>query len=192
MKNEDYTPMILWSSEEKNPAGDPYITVKKARDYYYYTERGGVDSIAFILYDSKNGKFGLINESKPPLDHLFNERHMMTTAFGGSIDSNLTRELICRAEVLEEAGYDVDVSKIRCVGSTLVSSQMNQFCVGYLVDVTGLIPGKTEADIINSDLVDPLEFVNDKTVWMNATELLENNDWKSIWIFAKMKMSELI
>lgn len=178
---------IVFQSPEKTPAGDPYMTVKKARGYYYYAERGGVNSIAFVLYDQEKQKIGLIYESKPPLDEIFNTKKMMVTAFGGSIDMDATPDEICKTEVLEESGYDVPEDKIICVGTTLVSSQMNQGCIGYLVDVTGLTPGKTEADIKNEaqEQKDPDEFIHNKVVWMSTAELMDNNDWKSIWIFGK-------
>lgn len=184
---KEFEAEIVWQSPETTPAGDPFMTVKKARKYYYYAERGGVNSIAFILYDQETNKIGLIYESKPPLDEAFNEKKMMVTAFGGSIDSDNTPDEICKIEVLEESGYDVPQDKIICVGTTLVSSQMNQGCVGYLVDVTGLTPGKTEADIHNDaqDAKDPDEFIHNKVIWMTTDEVMANNDWKSIWIFAK-------
>jgi len=186
--NNEHKAQIVWQSPETTPAGDPFMTVKKARGYYYYTERGGRDSIAFILFDQNAGKIGLINEAKPPLDEVFNQKAMRVTAFGGSIDMDKSPEEICQVEVLEEAGYDVPLENIVCVGTTMVSTQMNQGCVGFMVDVTGLVPGKTEADIKNEaqDEKDPDEFCHNSTIWMNDDELMDNNDWKSIWIFAKM------
>lgn len=80
---------ILWESKGKTPNGDPFSTIKEARGYYSYLERGGVDSIAFILYDknAKGGKsFGIIYESKPPRDEVEGKEVQMNTAFGGSID----------------------------------------------------------------------------------------------------------
>jgi len=179
---------IIWESAGKNPAGEPFLSVKQARGYYYYAERGGRDSIAFILFDLNSEKIGLIYESKPPLDEVFGKKMMMVTAFGGSLDMDKTPEEICKIEVLEEAGYDVDLEKIICVGTTLVSTQMSQGCVGFFVDVTGLTPGKTEADIKNDvqDKKDPDEFIRNKVVWLNVDELMHNNDWKSIWIFSKI------
>jgi hypothetical protein len=166
------------------------MTVKKARGYYYYAERGGTDSIAFILYDARTGFFGLISESKPPLDEAFNELHMRITAFGGSLDiDGLSPAEICQIEVKEEAGFDVPMEKIMCIGTTMVSTQMNQGCVGYIVDVTGIIPGKTETDYKREDAEqlekDPYEFSDNRVVWLTDEEIMVNNDWKSIWIFAK-------
>jgi len=190
MKNE-FESEIAWQSAETTPAGDPFMTVKKSRGYYYYAERGGVDSIAFILYDAdrgENGEYGLIYEAKPPLDERVGAKHMSVTAFGGSIDMDKGYDEICQIEVLEEAGYDIPTENIHSVGSTLVSSQMSQYCFGYFVDVTGKTAGKTETDIFNEEQEqkDPDEFKHNKTIWLDLEGLMANNDWKSIWIFSKI------
>lgn len=189
--NNDFTSKVVWQSPETTPNGDPFLTVKQARGYYYYAERGGVDSIAFILYDADrgdNGEYGLIYEAKPPLDERAFEKKMSVTAFGGSVDMDKPLEDICQIEVLEEAGYDVQSEHIHTVGSTLVSSQMSQYCFGYFVDVTGLSAGQTETDIFNEeqDKKDPDEFKHNKTIWLDMDGVMENNDWKSIWIFGKV------
>ena len=178
---------IMYESEGKTSNGKPFITVKKARGYFEYTERGGQDSIAFILFDKDEEEFGLILESKPPLDERFHKEMMLTTAFGGSIDSDHSNIDICQIEVLEEAGYKVELNKIHSIGQSLVSSQMSQMITGYLVDVTGLKPTKTEADIKNEDQdkKDPNEFCYNKVVWFNTKDLMEKGDWKSIWIFTR-------
>lgn len=184
----DHKAETIWKSKETTPNGKPFMTIKKARGYYYYAERGGVDSIAFILYDKDTGLIGLISESKPPLDEIFNTRKMLITAFGGSLDvDNKSPDEICQMEVLEESGFSVPMDNIVCVGTTLVSSQMSQGCIGYIVDVTGLVPGETEADIQNKEQEekDPYEFSQNSVVWFTDEELMVNNDWKSIWIFAK-------
>ncbi len=160
------TAEILYESEEKNHQNEPYFTVKRAQSYYIYGERAGKDSVAFILY--RDGKFGLINESKPPLDERENKRVKMTTAFGGSFDMpGKNPEEITKVEVFEESGFDVPGHCINYIGKTLVSTQMNQYCHGYMIDCNGL---------------------NDKhkkrVVWLSHEELMKNNDWKSIWILA--------
>ena len=193
MNKNEHEAEVIWKSTDDNPkavtpAGDPYMIIKKARKYYYYAERGGQDSLAFILYDAETSKVGLISESKPPMDERGNRKVMMTTAFGGSIDKDIPIKEICQEEVLEESGYSVPLDKISFIGETLVSSQMNQVCYGYMIDVTGLTAGKTEADIQNEEqnLKDPDEFINNKVIWMSYDECMTNSDWKSIWILAKM------
>lgn len=184
-----YEAEILWESEGKNSLGAPFLSVKRARGYYVYAERAGKDSIAFILWNQATQKIGLIFESKPPLDETFDTKMMKTTAFGGSLDMpEKSLAEICQLEVMEEAGYFVDLKKIFTVGTTLVSSQMSQGVVGFFVDVTGLTPGKTETEFFNEaqEEKDPDEFKHNKVVWMTVEELFDNNDWKSIWIFSKM------
>ena len=72
---------ILWQSKEVNPnSNESYLTIKQAKGYYYYAERAGKDSVAFILIDrNREDCIGVLNEPKPPLgDDVF-----LTTAFGG-------------------------------------------------------------------------------------------------------------
>lgn len=170
---------ILFESEGKTLDGKPFLTVKKARGYFVYAERGGMDSIAFVLHDRHNQKFGLINESKPPLDERMDSKFKLTTAFGGSIDSDKSPIEICKQEVLEEAGFDAGLDSIRHIGKTMVSTQMSQLCDGYLVDVTWLEQGETEDS-------------RNEVVWLDRFELMENSDWKSIWIVATAEHKGLI
>ena len=184
---------ILWESEGKSPMnGEPWITVKQARGYYEYAQRAGTDSIAFILIDSEQEKFGLIYESKPPLDEAYNEKKMLTTAFGGSCDMDVPLNEICQTEVSEESGYDVDLEQVVFMGNTLVSSQMNQICHLFLVDITGLTPTSTEADVYNAEqeAKDSDEFKHNKVIWMSADELMLNGDWKSIYIYAQLMLND--
>ena len=119
-------------------------------------------------------------------------------AFGGSIDmgENTTYQEICQTEVKEEAGYIVPLDKIYDCGKTLVSTQMSQMSNGFLVDVTG-IP-KTEKAEYEQDAdeaqneKDANEFVGNEVRWLDANELMENNDWKSIWIFSQSAFKDYI
>lgn len=171
---------ILWKSKSKTLNNKPFLTVKMARNYYLYSERGGQDSIAFILYDSIKNKFGLIHEGKPPMDERNGYKTKMTTAFGGSNDLVKSFKEICKIEVLEEAGYTVPISNITSIGKTLVSSQMSQICELFLVNVTGIKKThKTENE-------------NDLVKWINSKELMKNGDWKSIYILAQSIDKKLI
>lgn len=109
-----------------------FLKIKQYTDYgcnYFYAERKGRDSIAFILRDGE--LFGLINEFKPPVGKF------LITAFGGSLDKDKTIEEIVHEEVQEEAGYQD--AKIEHQGMCFVSTQMNQFCHLFMVDVTDAI-----------------------------------------------------
>jgi len=187
---------VLWESKGKTPAGDPFMTIKEARGYYNYAERGGKDSIAFILYDRNTDEFGLIYESKPPLDETLGVKAMLTTAFGGSIDMNKSKEEIVQIEVAEEAGYEVSLENIHYVGETLVSSQMNQICFLYFVEVTDIektLKAEYEKNDEKQNIKDPYEFSKNKVEWINENELMDKiNDWKSIFIFLKAIRKGLI
>ena len=174
----------MYQSEGKAPNGDPFLTVKRARGYYEYSERPGLDSIAFILYDStKPNCFCLINEAKPPLDERTKTLATLTTAFGGSKDSNMPSLLICKQEVLEEAGYNIPIKNIHYVGCTMVSTQSSQFLEAYLVDVTNLQPTyTTECD----------STPNEYLTWLTPEQLIMNSDWKSIFILTKSKEKGLL
>ena len=170
---------IIWQSAEVNQQGVPFLTVLKAKGYYYYAERAGKDSIAFILIDNnKENCIGLIKELKPPIGNDV----FLTTAFGGSLDKDIPLIEIVREEVKEEAGYLVNsntfmsLGKIIPVGKVLVSTQMNQFCHLFVVDVTGLSQGKRDLD----------EHEFGSTVeWIEPEDLLTLQDWKAPLIYMK-------
>ena len=180
----EHKPKTLWTSEGKDEHGEPFLTVKMARDYYVYSERAGVDSIFFILHDANNPKkFGLISESKPPMDERLNDFAMLTTAFGGSMEPTLSPVQLTQKEVAEESGYEVEEDSIIFLGSTLVSSQLSQIAHGFLVDVTGTektLDAEYELETASE------EFKHNKVVWMDELELAANNDWKSCFIMLKL------
>ena len=86
----------------------------------------------------------------------------------------------------------VDLESIVNMGTTLVSSQMNQMCTLFLVDVTGLTPTETEADVYNAEqeAKDSDEFKHNKVMWLDSEELMDNGDWKSIYIMAQLLLNE--
>ena len=179
----------IWSSEEVNHNGDPFFTIKKARGYYLYAQRVGVDSIAFILYDGDTQKYALIHESKPPLDTT-HYRSSLITAFGGSIDmgKETSYQEICQIEVVEESGYIVPFSNIHSIGKTLVSTQMSQLCEGFIVDVTNL---KKEQQA-EWELYESSSIEGERVIWMSADEVMENGDWKSVYIMTQARYREII
>jgi len=141
-------------------AQSPFLKIKR-NDYYYYAERLGVDSVAFILYNKDTGLYGLINEYKPPIDQF------LITAFGGSLDKPMPLEDIVREECIEESGYEA--AGIATIGKHFVSTQMNQFCHLYLVTV-GKFVGKTSVDPVESRA---------SVVWMKKEDILKLEDWKA-------------
>lgn len=173
----------LWQSDAKNFNGDPFFSVKQVNGSYVYGERIGVDSIAFVLYDRSKriDRFGLINERKPSLNEFnkhFDGDVYMTTAFGGSIDSEYSFKEIVQIETKEESGYSVELDRITSLGSVLVSTQMNQMCHLYMVDVTNLLQGE-------KDLGPGEEGSN--VLWISEMAVYGGQDWKAITILTKFK-----
>lgn len=148
-----------------------FLKIEKADNRgrsYFYAERLGKDSVAFVLWNSNTGKYGLINEYKPPID-----KHLIT-AFGGSIDKRVTTlEEIVLQEVLEEAGFKVCYSDITYLSKIFVSTQMNQFCHLYLVDVS-------DAEFLGRQ-------EEDEVVWKAERDIYSLSDWKSICIITLIK-----
>lgn len=140
---------------------------------YYFAERLGVDSVAFVLermtkegdYDSY--EYGLIREYKPPIADF------IVSAFGGSLDKPLTPLETVIEECREEAGFIVEARDITYCGKRFVSTQMNQFCHLYSIDVSLLPQGKREPQTY-------LE-AQASVVWLKADEIdnLEFLDWKA-------------
>jgi len=169
-------PTLVMATEPLLKYDSKFLKVYE-RNGYAYSERLGRDSIAFILYDANaEHKYGLIHEGKPPLG----ENVYMTTAFGGSLDSDKSPLDTTIAEVAEEAGYIVDASQITALGNVLVSTQMNQMCHLFLVDVTDVaLTGRTTTD--------PSELLA-KVVWCKKKVVRNLPDWKAVTILAKAKL----
>jgi len=170
---------------------------------YFYAERKGIDSVAFIYLDRKNKTIGLVNERKPPLDDRFNKTIFLTTAFGGSIDTfaeeyeriNIDENIIfpeqieiCKKivqqESLEEAGYNISLDKIYFVSRDLVSTQMNQFCYLFFIDVTDIEKGEPQPENEMEKLAE--------LIWIpfNNIKLTNCMKAKSIFIYIKEFIEE--
>lgn len=153
-----------------------FIKVKKSGKFIY-AERRGVDSVAFILIAtnaSDERRIGLIHEFKPPIDSF------LTTAFGGSIDqdkykNNLTALVI--DEAIEEAGFVVSAENIKSYGKVFVSTQMNQMCYLFAVEVDKSKQG-------DRTTTDPLE-LKSSVSWVTIPEALKLEDWKVATIISK-------
>lgn len=141
---------------------------------YQFAERRGVDSIAFICYDENTGKFLINKEYTPPTDEF------LFRAFGGSLDKNVDKVQIVIDEVKEEVGIKVTAKNIYFVGSVFVSTQMNQRCYLYFVDVSDLKRGKTEPENAIEAMAEIVE--------MTEEEIHRNDDWKAITIIEKAKV----
>lgn len=156
---------------------NPFLKVKKNK-HFFYAERKGVDSIAFIL-TAKNisdpKRIGIIYEYKNPINKF------METAFGGSIDTdkynNDLRELV-KLETLEEAGFDVGIDDILYHGKVFCSTQMNQFVHLFSVRVDKNKQQKKTT-------TNPTE-KNASVRWIEADKVMNLEDWKTITIVTKI------
>jgi hypothetical protein len=160
---------------------NPFIKVKSS-GRFIYTERKGVDSVAFILLAtnaSDERRIGLINEYKPPIDSF------LTTAFGGSIDNEKYRDNLTQLvidEVIEEAGFVVTGESIKSYGKVFCSTQMNQFVHLFAVEVDKTKQG-------DPTTTDPLE-MKSSVVWMTMPEAIKTEDWKATTIITKRLASK--
>lgn len=135
---------------------------------YFYAERLGKDSVAFVCYDEDSEEFLLNNEYKPP-----NNRFILG-AFGGSLDkSNVPAQIVIN-ECEEEAGFRVKSANLKYLGRVFVSTQMNQYCHLYLVSVDRNKQGdrkpETEVEAMAT------------TKWVSYKAISELEDWKAITI----------
>ena len=101
----------------------------------------------------------------------------MLRAFGGSFDKDKTPEGIVIDEVREEAGYVVDSERVHNLGKMFVSTQMNQYCHVFFVDLTGLKQGEKFPENQMESMA--------TTHWLTRSEVISGNDWKAIAIVAK-------
>lgn len=160
-----------------------YLVVKSVEtpgcDPYYYAERKGRDSVAFIGYDPFARKFLVINEYKPPI------QTWLTTAFGGSIDKpHKSLIQIVQAELYEEAGYNCTWDDISLVGSPVfVSTQMNQWC--HLFYVKFKLESLEDCHYTTNGL-SPLE-AKSIPMWLSEDDVFNctAHDWKINYIITK-------
>lgn len=163
---------ILFNSE--------FITVKK-NDGYFYAERKGVDSVAFVLFANNaddEKRIGVVREFKNPINRF------MPTAFGGSIDEERYFEdltVLVIDEVVEESGFIVKKEDIDYYGKVLVSTQMNQFCHLFAVRVDKFRQGLKTTN-------NPRE-IESTIEWLTLPEVFQLEDWKVMTIVAKRMIS---
>lgn len=134
---------------------------------FYYVERLGVDSVAFILRDDAKPEtpYIALNCFHSPLGVF------QTGAFSGSLDKpNLSKaEIVCE-EVLEEAGYTVGLDRVRYLGSRTLGASTNELVHLYVVDVTGVTRSEKEPE-------NEWE-ANTNLVRVSVKDALSSKDWK--------------
>ncbi len=154
---------------------------KEDGESYYFMERAGVDSVAFILFDANKGEecFGLINQYRGQFGVY------QKGCYTGSLDKpELTIDQIVIEEVKEEAGYEVTEDNLCFIGHECCGSQSNERVHLYLVNVTGLEQKELEPESIHEENTDNL--------WMCETELMFCDDWKAKLILLSCKRLEIL
>ena len=174
----------------KQLTNNKFLNIKEVTDPennvrgYQFAERRGVDSVAFICYDSSKvyelgyTKFLLNKEYTPPT----NEFHVR--AFGGSIDKDKPKTEIVKEEVKEECGFEVKEKSIHELGKVFVSTQMNQYCHLFLVEVDDSLKCDREPENETEATSTP--------IWVTEEELVNGTDWKSIVILHRAKLKGII
>jgi len=148
-----------------------YVSSDKLENAFYFAERRGTDSIAFLCYSDTEQRVLVNLEYKPPIGTF------LRGAFGGSLDKTSDPLQTVIAEVKEEAGYGVEPKDVISLGKVFVSSMMNQFCHLYLVNVS-------EDQNVGRDPQNAAETVAE-TEWIDPSDVFLFSDWKAITIVSK-------
>jgi UDP-sugar diphosphatase len=96
-----------------------------------------MDSVAVLIYDKDLKSIILVKQFRLPV-YLKNNGGYTYELCAGLCDKNKSNIEIAREEILEECGYDVDISKIKKITSTWASvgSNASRQTI-YYVEVTG-------------------------------------------------------
>lgn len=155
---------------------NPWFKVKKIEsnngESFYFSERAGVDSVAFMLFDSSNTEtpFGIIEQFRG------NYGDFHKGLYTGSLDKpELTLEQIVVDEVNEESGYkltyeDIE-TRVHKISTEHAGSCTNERVHIYVVDVTGVELGELAPE-------SPFE-LNTNNHWVCAQGILHCDDWKA-------------
>lgn len=148
-KDDDWVILKTFNREERVP--------------YVYAHRKNKDSVAFIFYNTRTYKYGIIIEQKPPIGSM-----KTFSAFGGSFDNPTDNPYrILRQEALEEAGIK-DI--IPCYkGSYMATTQSDEIMHLYVLE--------TEEEIFNPQTEDVGEIGN-ICVWLTREEIESIPDWR--------------
>ncbi len=150
-----------------------WFTIKKIEknngESFFFAERAGVDSVAFILFDASrpDGKnFGIIEQYRG------NYGQFHKGCYTGSLDKpELSIEEIVVEEVLEEAGFEVTLDRVAYISKEFCGSGTNECVHLFMVDVTGIPQGETQPESIFEE--------NTENLWVDHNGLLACHDWKA-------------
>ena len=101
---------------------------------FYFIERAGIDSVAFILYDNDaedNRTIGMINQYRGSYGEF------IKGCYTGSLDKpDKSLVEIVIDEVKEEAGFEVTEDRVYFLSKEITGAATNERVNLYLVDVT--------------------------------------------------------
>lgn len=152
-----------------------WVTIKSIPknngESFYFMERKGVDSVAFILVDNNRPDcIGLLTQYRGSYGEF------LLGAYTGSLDKpELDLSHIVLEEVKEEAGFsipeeDID-QRIIFISKEITGSMTNERVNLYIVNVTGLEQEKLEPESVFEE--------NCENVWVTPEEALSKaQDWK--------------
>lgn len=175
-----FTHKEIWRTP-KYKGGKKWLTVKatvdpdKEYDPFFYVERLGQNSVAFVLIDqNRPGEYGLLQQWHGPNDKF------VTGAYTGSFDKELEgRYGIVVDEVREEAGYEITEDRIIDLGSVHVLTCTNEVVFLHAVDVTGLEAKHHDPENIFE--------ANMNFPWVRKEEVLDGEEFRAIAICSKLE-----
>ena len=172
-KNKDLPEEVIYKAPSI-AGGRKFMSIirrgNSPENYYFFSQRRGKDSIRFILYDKTRTKPFCL------LQHLeASQNKIVTSAYSGSNDKDLSLIEICREEVNEESEFTLeDTKRITLVRPMGLGSQTNEIAYLYLVDVDGLSETPMQPENEYEE--------NVNHIWMSLEEVKTKGDWASIVI----------
>lgn len=168
-----------------SPGSKKYITVKRIGNSqpdpsdYYYVERAGVDSVAFLLLDRLHFLPDQKTSYPTMVYQVLTQWHgptnkFRTGAFTGSLDKDKPLNEIVADEVNEEAGFFLNGQHDRIIfmRSCILCGNSNETVHLFLVDITGLSQQPRPAENIFE--------ANTQRTWMTQQQIFsETEDWKA-------------
>ena len=141
---------------------------------YFFCERVGIDSVAFLLLDRNNKRKPFICLEQ------FSSSHgkFVKGAYTGSLDKDeKSIEEIVQEEVKEEAGFEVELDAINSLGKMVVCSHSSEQVNLYLVDVTNVQwAGKAPENKFEANM---------RQIKMNEDEIKKHCEWKAQMIIQR-------
>ncbi|MBU4689475.1 NUDIX domain-containing protein [Mycoplasma zalophidermidis] len=117
-----------------------WISVFKSDKGFTYCQRRSINSIAALLFKKTDTGYEFMIHYQPLPEVKEKKRwdQPYPSAITGSIEDNQTPSECCINEVLEEAGYKIELSNIIAHNVCVATTQMNEKVYNFVVDVTNL------------------------------------------------------